>query len=99
MTTEQKRDVLLITARVGTIAARALLACAMVAVAIGIVTMAIAGMGYLPEAVQVEFDPALDGRTAWLLVGTMIGVLVALALSYDFTARLARIIDTVGEGD
>lgn len=99
MTTGKKRDALLITAKAGTILARALLVLGMVAVAIGIVAMTLAGMGYLPEAVRVEFDPAPDGRTAWLLVGTMIGALAALALSYDFTARLARIIDTVGEGD
>lgn len=99
MTSGKKRDALLITAKVATILVRAALVIAMIGVVIGIAAISMGGLGMLPEAVQIELGGDLQGATVWVLALAMIAALVVLALSYDFTARLARIIDTVGEGD
>lgn len=94
----KKRDALLTVAKIATILVRIVLAICIAALGVVIAVIAFNG-GIPPEAITVEIEPAslgeLGGASALMLAIAM----VALGLIYVFVTYLARIIDTVGEGD
>lgn len=92
-----RKDALLITAKVGTILARVGLAIGMAMVGIA-GAVAVIGRGVSPGwlAKAASADPAeVTGAVLIVLVIAM----ASLSMAYDFVTRLAQIIDTVGQGD
>lgn len=92
------RDPLLFAAKTGTILVRIGLVIGMIAIGIAGAVSAIGG-SRLAEHIKVSIEPASLGETRGLLVLMLLGVLITLGLIYDFVTQLARIIDTVAEGD
>jgi Protein of unknown function (DUF2975) len=92
-------DPLLTAARFGIVIMQILLVIGMIAVGIAMAVTAIGAMGYVPDNVEFTEVAALPHTTMWLAALTMLLMLVATGLIYDFVIRLRQIIDTVGQGD
>ena len=95
--TSIKRDPLLAIAKVATIMVRIGLAIGMVGLGIA-AAVNVVNPSLLSENLKIEVQPDLNEVTGAILVAIFLG-LIALGLMYDFVARLAHIIDTVGQGD
>jgi hypothetical protein len=96
--TLNQKDILLVTAKVGTILARVFIAIGMAVIGIVGAVMAING-GIPPEGLQVVVEGARGGEITAAVFAVLVIALASLTLAYDFTTRLAQIIDTVGQGD
>lgn len=98
-----KKDPLLMTAKVLTSIVRIGLVLGMIALGIGIVGVVIASLGWLPTSISdhiaIESDGVVTAANLWLVLLPLLGAGIMVALSYDFVTRLAKMIDTVGEGD
>jgi hypothetical protein len=93
-----QKDVLLVTAKVGTILVRVGLSIGMAAVGIvGAVTVINGGIP--PEGLKVVVDGAGPTEITGAVLVVLVIAMASLALAYDFVTRLAQIIDTVGKGD
>jgi hypothetical protein len=93
-----RKDVLLITAKVGTILVR-------IGLVIGMIGIGVAGAVTVisPDALSSHLQVKVSAGGLQEVTGGIVLVLattlVSFALMYDFVTRLAQIIDTVGEGD
>ncbi|MCL6249747.1 DUF2975 domain-containing protein [Altererythrobacter sp. KTW20L] len=93
------KDPLLMIAKIGTIIVRILLVIGQIGLGIAIAMMLLGTLGYLPDEVTVVPDSDLSSLGLWLGVLAMIALIVSLGLMYDFVRLLARMIDTVADGD
>ena len=91
-------DALLVAAKVATIVVRVALVIGMIGLGIAAAVVLIGGAG-LSEHIDRNIDPAGLGEVTGAAVLVIAFNLVSLGLMYDFLARLAQIIDTVGQGD
>jgi Protein of unknown function (DUF2975) len=98
-----KKDPLLMTAKVLTIIVRIALVIGMIGLGIGIAGAVIASLGWLPEGIAeqiaIESDGVMTAADMWVVLLPMVGAMIVVGLSYEFVSRLAKMIDTVGEGD
>ena len=94
-----RKDPLLMSAKVLTIIVRIGLVIGMIALGVGMAGIAAVGTGWVPDNVQIEFGIGENSDAVGAAVLAMFGGLIALGLSYDFVAKLAQVIDTVGDGD
>ena len=96
--TSKKRDPLLLTAKIGTIMVRSVLAICIVAIGVaGVLSVVDPDLlaGHLKVTVEaVSLNEVTGGIVFLCLIG-----LISLGLMYDFTVRLGQVIDTVGKGD
>jgi hypothetical protein len=93
-----QKDVLLVTAKVGTILVRIFLAIGMAAIGIvGAVTVINGGVP--PEGFKIVVEGAQRNDVTGAVLVVLVIALASLSLAYDFVTRLAQIIDTVGQGD
>lgn len=99
MTQTATRDPLLSVARMATILVRVVLVLGMIALVLGMAVLSAGGVGWLPDAVQVEFGREIAGIAPAIAVAGLAAALGVLALTYDFVVRLAQMIGTVSQGD
>ena len=93
-----RKDWLLVTAKVGTILVRVGIAIGMAAIGIAAAVTVING-GIPPEGLKIVVNDTASGQITGAVLAAMAIALVSLTLAYDFVTRLAQIIDTVGAGD
>lgn len=93
-----QKDALLVTAKVGTILVRVFLSIGMAAIGIvGAVTVINGGVP--PEGMKIVVEGAKSNEVTGAVLLILVIAMASLSLAYDFTTRLAQIIDTVGQGD
>jgi hypothetical protein len=98
MSEVKKKDALLIAAKVGTILVRIGLVIGIVGIS-GAAAATLFNGGIPPEGLKVVVEGTELTEINAAVIGVLLVALASLALAYDFVQRLARIIDTVGEGD
>lgn len=94
-----KKDALLVSAKVLTVFVRAALVIGMVGVGVAMSVLALSAVGWLPADFNLEASPDFNEAPLGLAASALFAVLITIGLVYDFVARLAQIIDTVGFGD
>lgn len=93
------KDPLLTVAKICTIIVRIFLVMGQIGLGIAITMMTLSVLGFLPDDVSIVAEPDFDGMGLWLGVLAMVALIVSLGLMYDFVRLLARMIDTVADGD
>jgi len=93
------KDPLLTVAKFATIIVRIFLVIGQIGLGIAITMLVLSALGYLPDDVSIVTEPDFGGMGLWLGVLSMIALIVSLGLTYDFVRLLARMIDTVADGD
>ncbi|WEK45711.1 MAG: DUF2975 domain-containing protein [Candidatus Andeanibacterium colombiense] len=93
-----RRDILLVTAKLGTILIRVVLALAMALIGI-VAAITVINGGVPPETIKIVVAGAARNDVTGAVLVVLLFTMVSLTLAYDFVTRLAQIIDTVGQGD
>ncbi len=92
------KDPLLTAARVITIIVRIGLVIGMIGLGIA-AAVTLIGTSGVSDQITIALEPDGLGETTGAAVLVIMLTLFSLGLMYDFVARLAQIIDTVGQGD
>ena len=94
-----RKDPLLISAKVLTVIVRTLLVLGMIAVGIGLASVAAGAAGWIPDGLVLEGNPDLADLPFGIAALALLAILLSIGLLYDFVTRLAQVIDTVAKGD